>query len=241
MTRRHPAVRSKQARSHPTRNASARRATLALIVAPIAFTVVWVLLGEISDGYELWGARIAPYSPIAQPISGLGMGHTAVWMNTAFVCYGVAMIIGVLGFARLLPDVDSRQRRVIAAGLSLHGVGAVVVGLFNLEAIMLHLVGFLLVVSPSVTFPITARILRRLPGWERTATGLWWGAVLALIGTTSYFATFDPLAAGDNAGIGGLTQRILVLQLSAWFVWLGVTIRRSPTVTTAPMVADHVH
>jgi hypothetical membrane protein len=209
----------------PSRTASP--ATAAFVVAPIAFTLVWVVLGFLSHGYQLWGMHIAPYSPVAQPISGLGMGSTASFMNTAFVAYGLAMIWGSVAFARSLPSLDQRTRRSTTLLLGLHGLGAIMVGVFNLEAIMLHLAGFLLVVSPALTFPLIARWLRDVPGWRSAAAALRVAAVLTLLLTVAYFATFDPEAAGDNTGIGGLTQRLLVLQLGGWFVWLGVRARRT--------------
>jgi hypothetical membrane protein len=201
--------------------------TLAFVIAPIAFTVVWLVLGFVSDGYDLWDVHIAPYSPISQPISGLGMGSTAAYMNTSFVLYGLAMAWGAVAFARALPTLDGRAARRTAALLGLHGLGAVLVGLFDLEAIMLHLTGFLLVVSPILTFPLVARRLRHLSGWQTSARALRVAGVLTLVLTVVYFATFDPEAAGENTGIGGLTQRVLVLQLSGWFVWLGVRVRRT--------------
>lgn len=205
----------------------ATRGTLALVVAPVAFTLVWVVLGFVSDGYELWDMRIAPYSAVAQPISGLGMGSTAPVMNTSFVVYGLAMAWGSMVFARGLPTLDDRAQRRVGALLALHGLGSIMVGLFDLEAIMLHLAGFLLVVSPALTFPLVSRRLRHIPGWRTASRGLNVAGVSTLLLTIAYFATFNPEAAGDNRGIGGLTQRMLVAQLAGWFVWLGARARRT--------------
>src|SRR5437870_469577 len=59
--------------------------TLSAVVGPVLFTLAWGILGAISPGYTAWGIRIAPYSPVSQPISGLGLGPTAPFMNLAFV------------------------------------------------------------------------------------------------------------------------------------------------------------
>src|SRR5215471_21369674 len=77
------------------------RAWLALgaVVGPLLFTLAWLVLGAVSPGYTAFGVSIAPYSPIAQPISGLGMGVTAPYMNAAFVLSGLAMFIGVVGIS----------------------------------------------------------------------------------------------------------------------------------------------
>jgi hypothetical protein len=39
------------------------------------------VLGFLSPGYTLFGTLIAPYSPISQPISGLGLGPTGAFMT----------------------------------------------------------------------------------------------------------------------------------------------------------------
>jgi hypothetical membrane protein len=222
----------------PSPSANVPPATLAYVIAPIAFTLVWFVLGFVSDGYDLWDVHIAPYSAISQPISGLGMGSTAIYMNTSFVLYGLAMTWGSVAVARALPTANSRATRRTAGLLSLHGLGAIMVGLFDLESIMLHFAGFLLVVSPILSFPLLARQLRHLPSWQTPARALHTAAALTLLLTVAYFATFDPEAAGDNTGIGGLTQRILVLQLCGWFVWLGARVRRTTAATGSPSRVD---
>jgi len=44
---------------------------------------------------------------------------------------------------------------------------------------------------------------------------------LTLALTILYFATFTPTAEGAKTGIAGLTERILVTEVLAWFVALG--------------------
>jgi hypothetical protein len=203
--------------------------TLAYVVAPVAFTLVWLVLGFVSDGYDLWDMHIAPYSPISQPISGLGMGATAPIMNSGFVLYGLAIVWGSVAFARAVPSLGVWGRRRVAILLGLHGMGAIVVGVFDLEAIMLHFMGFLLTVTPIVSLPLVGRQLRRLPAWRTAERSFQVAGLLTLLLTVAYFATFDPEAAGQNTGISGLTQRLLVLQLGGCFVWLGLRARRTAT------------
>lgn len=62
---------------------------LGAIAGPVLFTLAWVILGVLSPGYTAWGTRIAPYSSLSQPISGLGLGPTAPFMNAAFVLRGL--------------------------------------------------------------------------------------------------------------------------------------------------------
>src|SRR5438105_328413 len=71
--------------STPAAPKAARWLALGAIVGPVLFTVAWLVLGFLSPGYAAWGTWIGPYSPIHQGISGLGLGVTAPYMNTAFV------------------------------------------------------------------------------------------------------------------------------------------------------------
>ena len=203
------------------------RLALGAVAGPVLFTIVWVVLGFVSDGYQLWDQRITGYSPISQPVSGLGMGATAPYMNGAFIVNGLLGIAGAIGIASAIPGLDATRRRAVAALLGLHGVGSIVDGLFDLEAIMLHLAGFVLALSPIVTFPIVARWLRGDAAWERLGSALRIASPLTLVLALWYFATFDPVAAGTGAGIAGLIQRILIGQLQCWFVALGWTAHRT--------------
>jgi hypothetical protein len=70
----------------PTASATTTRLLSAgAIAGPVLFTVAWLLLGFVSPGYTMFDIRIEEYSAISQPISGLGMGVTAPYMNAAFV------------------------------------------------------------------------------------------------------------------------------------------------------------
>ena len=80
-----------------------RRLALGAIAGPALFTAAWLILGFASPGYTVSGTWISPYSPISQPISGLGLGKTAPYMNTAFVVSGLLLLAGVIGVARSLP------------------------------------------------------------------------------------------------------------------------------------------
>ncbi|MFD2354770.1 hypothetical protein ACFSTC_44170 [Nonomuraea ferruginea] len=72
------------------------------VAGPALFALSWVVLGLVSPGYTLFGHRFTGYSPISQPVSGLGMGVTGPFMNAAFVVTGLMLIAGV---ARRLPHV----------------------------------------------------------------------------------------------------------------------------------------
>lgn len=195
--------------------------TAAAIVGPVFFTLVWFTLGFISPGYPLWDLWIAPYSALSQPISGLGLGQTAPVMNTAFVLVGVFMIVGVIGVLGSMPELSWRTRWACTLLLSLPGIGAIMDGLFTLESFMLHMVGFLLALSVIIGFLVTGLVLRGVPQWKQFGSWLILGSPLTLLLAVLFFATFNPEAAGTGVGMGGLAQRILILQIHFWFVALG--------------------
>ena len=60
----------------PATPEAARWLALGAVAGPALFTFAWFVLGFLSPGFTIFGTLIAPYSPISQPISGLGLGTT---------------------------------------------------------------------------------------------------------------------------------------------------------------------
>lgn len=207
----------------PARAASIPRfLALGAVAGPVLFTLTWFILGFVSPGYTLFGHHFSDYSPVSQPISGLGMGATAPYLNTAFVVTGLLLIAGVIGVIRTLPPHRPALRRWSATLLACTGAGQVMCGIFDLEAMMLHTLGFALAAGTApIAFLLTGLYLRGLPHWRRFGNWLLLGSPLTLILLIAFFATFQPTADGAEHGIAGLVQRLLVLQLHGWFVALG--------------------
>jgi hypothetical membrane protein len=230
MTNPHLAVATADPAAPAHARTPARRLALGAVAGPALFTLAWLVLGFLSPGYTLFGTLIAPYSPISQPISGLGLGPTGAFMNAAFVLSGLALLAGVAGiFQAVRPSGRRPAGRVSAALLALSPLGLVVAGSFTLEAVMPHLLGFLLASgTPVASFLTTGRFLRGIPGWRRFGTWLLLGSPLTLVLLVGFFLTFDPAAAGANVGIAGLVQRALAVEVHAWFVAMGwLAYRRS--------------
>ena len=82
--------------------------TLGAIAGPILFTAAWAILGVVSPGYTLWDIHIAPYSAVSQPISGLGLGPTGPFMNSAFVLSSLLLLGGVVGIVGSIPELGPR-------------------------------------------------------------------------------------------------------------------------------------
>uniref|UniRef100_UPI00397BADA3 DUF998 domain-containing protein n=1 Tax=Amycolatopsis sp. lyj-346 TaxID=2789289 RepID=UPI00397BADA3 len=176
---------------------------LGAIVGPVAFNLTWLVLGFVSPGYTLFGHRFTDYSPISQPISGLGMGSTAPYMNAAFVLTGLILIVGVIGIFRTTkaidpePDGRAAARRTAMVLLACTGVGQVVDGIFDLAAVLPHLIGFGLALgTPVISFLVAGRYFRRLPRWRRFGSWLLLGSPLTAVLLTLFFLTFQPTADG---------------------------------------------
>lgn len=91
-----------------------------------------------------------------------------------------------------------------------------------------HFVGFGFGLSGVVAFPVAGFLLRRIPCWRRIGAWLMLAGPLTLALAVLYFLTFSPTAAGARTGVAGLTERILVVELQAWYVALGWLAFRTP-------------
>ncbi len=209
--------------------ATPRRPWLALgaVAGPVLFTLGWFVLGFISPGYTMWGTRIAPYSAISQPLSGLGLGPTGPFMNAIFIVSGLLIVVGAFGVFRAIPELGPAGRWIGTVLFAVPGLGSVMDGIFTLEHFFLHFLGFGLALSTVVGFPITGYLLRRVPGWRVIGSWLIVAGPVTLALTVLYFVTFKPTVEGIQHGVAGLTERILVVELQAWYVAIGwVAFRR---------------
>lgn len=200
---------------------SHRFSILALIGA-LVFTLAWIVLGVISPGYELFGDTIEPYSWISQPVSGLGLGVTAAWMNTAFVLSGILVTTGVLSTVSAWRP-RGRAGRTAVVFMSFMGLGMIMCGVFTLESMMLHLTGFLLAVPlPTIGLFLAALSLRR--DSPRLALSACASGLVALVLFVVFMAVFEPIDAGGNHGIAGLLQRALIVVAMAGVVTMTLMI-----------------
>jgi hypothetical protein len=195
---------------------------LGAIVGPALFTLAWLVLGFLSPGYILFDTLIAPYSPVSQPISGLGLGPTGPFMNTAFVLGGFILLGGVIGIFHNINEMSSIARWSCIALFALSPIGMILCGLFTLESIMLHLVGFLLAVgSPVPGFLVAGLVLRGIPSWKQFSRWLFLGSILTAILVVLFFQMFSPTEAGNGVGIAGLIQRMLTIEIHSLIAALG--------------------
>ncbi len=199
---------------------------LGAVAGPVLFTLGWFVLGFISPGYTMWGTRIAPYSIISQPLSGLGLGPTGPLMNAAFIASGLLIVVGAVGVFQAIPELSPSARWIGTAVFALPGVGSVIDGVFTLEHFLFHFLGFGLALTTVVGFPVVGYLLRRVQGWRGFGSWLIVAGPVTLALAVLYFATFTPTIDGVRHGVAGLTERILVLELQAWYVAIGWLVFR---------------
>ena len=205
-----------------------RRLAIAAVAGPALMTLAWVVLGFVSPGYSMWGTRIARYSALSQPVSGLGLGPTGPYMNAAFIVSGLLIILGVAAVLQTVTELPSRTRLACTVLLALPGLGSIVDGVFTLEHFFLHFLGFALALTTVVTLPIAGWLLRRIPAWHNLGIGLMVAGPVTLALAVLYFATFTPTVQGVQTGIAGLTERLLIVEMLAWYVALGWRAFRGP-------------
>ncbi len=203
--------------------------TLGAVVGPILFTLAWMILGKLSPGYTAWGIHFAPYSPISQPISGLGLGSTAPFMNAAFLLCGALLAVGAIAVFQTVQEIGAVSRWTCTVLFALTGLGMMLDGIFTLQSFFPHFVGFALGCGGAVLgFLIAGLLFRRVPRWRQFGTWLLVASPLTLALLVLSQVTFNQTAIIAGHGVAGLTERILVVEVLLWFVVLGwLAFRRS--------------
>ena len=76
--------------------------------------------------------------------------------------------------------------------------------------------------GPILGFFVAGLVLRRSPHWRRLGGGLLAGAALTLILVVVSFATFSVEAVSAGRGVAGLIERLLVVEIHAWYIALAL-------------------
>src|SRR5258708_4778361 len=194
---------------------------LGAVAGPILFSLRWVAPGFISPRHTMWGLSIPPPFPPNQPLWGAGAGPAWSFINPPLIPSGLLMVCGAVGIFRSIGGLGRAARWIGTGLLALPGLGAVIDGVFTLEHFFFHFVGFGLALTAVVGFPVAGLLLRRVPSWRRFGSWLIAAGPLTLALTVLYFATFTPTIEGVQHGVAGLIERILVLELQAWYVAIG--------------------
>jgi hypothetical protein len=202
-----------------------RLLALGAVAGPLLFTLAWIGLGVFQPAMQTsFGVIGGLAGAISNPISGLGVGPLATQFNVAFVVCGLLQTIGCVAAVQVLAaERRSFPRQLCAALLAVPPVCLSLAGIFTLaSALVVHIVvGTLLFLMPVVSFAATGRLLRGVPIHRRLGSGLIAAAPLTLLLFIGYSLSFDQATAAAGLGIAGLTERILMLEVQAWYVVLG--------------------
>jgi hypothetical membrane protein len=210
----------------------ARGLALGAIAGPVLFAIAWIVLGVLQPATKTdYGVMGGMSGAISNPISGLGVGPHAQLFNAAFVFCGLALLVGVIGvFQFLMSSARPAARRASTALMAISPVGLVMAGVYTLQSsVALHTVAAgLLFCAPVVAFLVTGLFLRRIPRHRRLGTLLLVASPLTLVLVVLYGSTFDVAAIAAGRGIAGLTERVLLVEIHAIYVVLGISaLRRS--------------
>ena len=203
---------------------AARRLALGAVAGPVIITLAWVVLGLMRPATKNeWGVSGGVTGMITQPFSGLGLGPNGSLFNAAFLLSGLLILLGVFGiFQTMGSGGRPTLHKACLALLALSGLGSIMCGIFTLEYFFLHMTGFLLGVgAPVPGFIAAGFFLRDFPRWRRFGNLLLLASPITLLLIVLYFLTFryDAMAAG--VGVAGLTERILVIEVQAWYMAMG--------------------
>lgn len=210
----------------------ARVLAFGAILGPVLFAVAWIVLGVLQPATKTdYGVMGGISGAISNPISGLGVGPYAQLFNAAFVVCGLILLAGVIGvFQIILANARPAVRRTSTVLLAISPLGLAMAGIFTLKSsVALHTVAAgLLFYVPVVGFLVTGLFLRRIPRYRRLGALLLVASPLTLVLAVLYGITFDVATIAAGHGIAGLTERILLVEIHAIYVALGLTaLRRS--------------
>jgi len=188
----------------------------------ILFTLAWFILGFVSPGFTIYGVTISPYSPISAQISALGLGLTAFYMNTAFVLTGLLLLIGLIGIFWKIKGPNDETPWASVILLAITPLGAIMDGFYTINSGFIHyIISIVAFVAPVVSFAVTGFQLRKIPSWRNFGKWLILGSPLTLILLILFFMTFVPTPQGQEVGVGGLVERILITEVLFWYAAMG--------------------
>lgn len=205
---------------------------LGAIVGPVLFALAWIVLGLLQPATRTeYGVMGGVSGAISNPISGLGVGPNAQLFNAAFVLSGLTLVVGVVGvFQTTRASGRAAARRACAVLLAISPLGLAMAGIFTLAtSVVLHNVAALLLfATPVLGFLAAGLYFHHIPRWRRFGNWLLVGSPLTLVLMILFVRTFDLATVAAGLGVAGLTERVLLIEIHAWYMALGwLAFRRS--------------
>jgi hypothetical protein len=124
-----------------------------------------------------------------------------------------------------MKELSAVARWICIILFELSPIGAIICGLYTFETFFLHFIGFFLACgTPVISYLVVGLLLRRVPLYRRIGNWLILGSPLTLILMYIYMTTFDYLH--TDVGSAGLIERILILEVHAFYMVLGWLVFR---------------
>jgi hypothetical membrane protein len=216
------AVQTSGARPPGQSTGLADQLALAGIVGPVVFVIAFTAAGI---------AR-ASYSPVHQPISDLGVGQNAWLVDGACVLLWLLLTAFVIAFYRAMRTVMGQGLAgICAALLEVSPLGFGLAGVFTEDpsTLRIHITAaFLAFLGPAVAFFVTALLLRRSSSWSSLAAYSFTASLATLVLVAFMnLLVFRPGSPLASARLGGLTERVVVIEVLAWYVVAGWWLYRA--------------
>jgi hypothetical membrane protein len=185
------------------------------VINPIAFVLAYTVAGILRPGY----------SAIHQAISDLGVGPNGSLLDTIAVLHGLLLIAFAVGFTLSMRGVlTAGWRWVGAALLVLRGLANVTTAIFTdaPATVAIHSLATLVaLLSIMSAFIVIGLGLVRTPQWRGWGTYSLVTALVTLVLVAVEFWAFRPGTPLAPARVGGLLERVLSVEMLAWYVVFG--------------------
>lgn len=191
---------------------------LAGVLGSIGFVAAWLLAGFLRPGYSV----------VQQPISDLGVGPFGWLIDVLGGVAGLLKVGFALGFALVIKRVVGNGWRFTASGLLvLSGLSMLVVSTFTdaPATVRIHSMATVVGISSRLLAMVTVGVgllaTKNLRGWGVYSLLT---AFLTLALGVVEFSVFNPASPLASAHIGGLAERIFVIEVESWYIALGLLL-----------------
>jgi hypothetical protein len=189
-------------------------------IGSAAYVCAWIVAGAMRPGY----------SPVHQAISDLAVGPGGLPYRVGGVVAALLKIGFAAGFALLSYAWPKRSWRYLATTfLVIAGLGMITTATFTDAAATVRIhstataIGALSRLLAMVAVGIVLLTRSEMRGW---ATYSFVAAGLTLLLFAAEFAAFAPSSPLASAHMGGLMERIFVIELESWYVLLAIGLFR---------------
>ncbi|MFT4199891.1 DUF998 domain-containing protein [Gordonia sp. (in: high G+C Gram-positive bacteria)] len=197
---------------------------------PLAWTPLGAVIGPLvfTGTFFVLAASWPGYSPVRQQISVLAAAPGGIALDIAFVVAATLMFVGLLGLSRtLLADLSPGIRVAVTVLLSIPLLGMVICGAFPFDssASFMHIIGANIACSfPVIGFAVSGILLWKTPDHRRLGVALVFASILTALALAAYLtsAPLEDIRTVAGGGTLGRWERILVMEIFAWYVVLGL-------------------